>query len=517
MGKENGQHRSPSDRSAPDSSTPGDFRLTTPKVRIETGTLVGASDGEVERFLGIPYAAAPVGALRWRPPQRPAPWSGSREATEFGADCVQNRPAWDNTASDGPVSEDCLFINVWRPAARARAELPVMVWIHGGGFVMGSSSQPMLDGGALARRGVAVVTFNYRLGRLGFFAHPALCAAQRGEAIGNYGLMDQIAALRWVQRNIAAFGGDPKNVTIFGESAGGTSVLQLMAITEAHGLFHRAIAQSSGGRDRWPSLNTVTHRPSAAAIGECFAREAGLPNASPEALRAIPPDVLRGELTLVNLQHDTYSGPMFDGELVRGPAEQAFQAGRHARVPLIIGCTSNELGEVPADLRDRMVDRFVDLLGAPREQLDALYGSHEACNYNFVSDFPFVEPARHIARLSSAGGAPTYLYVFDYVTEARRHLANGAGHATDVPFVFSSLRRVLENITPADEAQSSLIIDYWTNFARTGDPNGGALPCWNPYLRNSRALWFSHSGPLERLLNVHVLDVLEAAHAAART
>jgi len=492
-------------------------RGRAPRVNIETGTLAGGVSDEVERFLGIPYAAAPVGALRWRPPRLPTPWSGSREATEFGADCVQNRPSWDNTASDGPVSEDCLFINVWRPAVRAREALPVMVWIHGGGFVMGSSSQPMLDGGALARRGVTVVTFNYRLGRFGFFAHPALCAAQRDEAIGNYGLMDQIAALRWVQRNIAAFGGDPKNVTIFGESAGGTSVLQLMAIEDAHGLFHRAIAQSSGGRDRWPSLDTVTHRPSAAAIGERFAREAGLPNAGLEALHAIPADALRGELTLVNMEHDTYSGPMFDGNLVKGPAALAFQAGRYTRVPLIIGCTSNELGEVPADLRDRMVDRFVDLLGAPREQLDALYGSHEACNYNFVSDFPFVEPARHIARLSSEGGAPTYLYVFDYVTEARRHLAAGAGHATDVPFVFSSLRRVLEGITPADEAQSGLMIDYWTNFARTDDPNGDTLPCWKPYMQDSRALWFSHSGPVERVLNTRVLDVLEAAQAAAQT
>lgn len=485
------------------------------RVTIETGTLAGTAFGEVERFLGIPYAAAPLGALRWRPPRPAAAWKGVRHATEFSADCVQNRPSWDNTASDGPVSEDCLYLNVWRPVVRAGEALPVMVWIHGGGFVMGSSSQPMLDGSALARRNVIVVTFNYRLGRLGFFAHPALSAAQRDEPVGNYGLMDQIAALRWVQRNIAAFGGDPGNITIFGESAGGTSVLQLMASSESRGLFHRAIAQSSGGRDRWPSLGTATHRPSAEAIGERFAREAGLANASCEELRAIPADVLRGELNLVNMEPDTYSGPMFDGRLVQGPAAQAFEAGRHARVPLIIGCTSNELGEVPAELRDRMAERCIELLGAPRERLDALYGGPEACNHGLVSDFPFVEPTRHIARLSSEAGVPTYLYVFDYVVEARRQVARGASHASDVPFVFATLRRVWGDATAADEAQSALVMDYWTSFARSGDPNRGTLPRWRPYARDSVAHWLSHDGPAERELDTRILDALEALHASA--
>jgi para-nitrobenzyl esterase len=469
----------------------------------------------VESFLGIPYAAAPVGALRWRPPRPAAAWSGVRAAKEFGADSVQNRPSWDATASGGPVSEDCLFLNVWRPAGRAREPLPVMVWIHGGGFVMGSSSQPVLDGSAIASRDVIVVTFNYRLGRFGFFAHPALSAAQHDELLGNYGLMDQIAALRWVKRNIAAFGGDPGNVTIFGESAGGTSVLQLMAIQVARGLFHRAIAQSSGGRDSWPSISAATHRPSAEAIGERFAREAAAAEASPAALRALPADLLRGDLDLVNLCPDTYSGPMFDGVLVKGPASLAFEAGLHGRVPLIIGCTSDELGQTPDFLRDRMVDRFVDLLGVPRGQLDALYGSARACNLGFVSDLPFVEPARHIARLSAQGGAPTFLYVFDYVTEARRPAPRGASHASDVPFVFSSLRRVWESITPADEAQSGLLIDCWTRFARSGDPNGGALAGWKPYACDSMALWFTAAGPVVRALDTRILDFLEKAHLAA--
>jgi para-nitrobenzyl esterase len=298
----------------------------TPVVVIESGILAGKATGDVERFLGIPYAAAPVGALRWRPPQPVVAWQGARPATEFGNDCVQNRPSWERMTSDRPLSEDCLYINVWRPVGRADTLLPVMVWVHGGGFVMGTPSTPALEGSALARQGVVVVSFNYRLGRFGFFAHPALTAAQRSELLGNYGLMDQLAALRWVQRNIATFGGDPDNVTIFGESAGGTSVLQLMAIEQARGLFHRAIAQSSGGRDRWPNLNEATHRPSAEAIGERFAMEAGFHAATVEDLRSISPDRLRGQLDLVTMEWDTYSGPMIDGVLVKGAAARMFQA-----------------------------------------------------------------------------------------------------------------------------------------------------------------------------------------------
>jgi para-nitrobenzyl esterase len=485
-----------------------------PVVVVETGAVAGAVAGDVERFLGIPYAAAPVGALRWRPPQPAVAWSGVRQATEFGNDCVQNRPVWERMVSDRPLSEDCLFINVWRPANRGAGLLPVMVWIHGGGFVMGTSSTPVLEGSSLARRGVIVVGFNYRLGRFGFFAHPALSAAQRGEQLGNYGIMDQIAALRWVRRNIASFGGDPHNVTIFGESAGGTSVLQLMVIEEARGLFHKAIAQSSGGRDRWPMLRTPGHRPSAEATGERFASEAGFRDATVETLRSIPADLLRGEVDLVNMEPDTYSGPMFDGTLVKGPAAAGFQARQQARCPLVIGFTSNELGDLPPPLRDQMSDRFVKILGEPRDRLVAHYGSDAAFRRGFVSDFPFAEPSRHIANLSAACGAPTFLYVFDFVVAARRRLVDGAAHATDVPFVFSTLRHVWEEITAADDAHAALMMDYWTQFARSGSPNGDRRPRWPAYAGDSRALWFGHDGPVEGALNTQVLDFIEAAHAA---
>lgn len=485
-------------------------------VTVDTGTLAGARSADVERFLGIPFAAAPSGPLRWRPPQPAAAWPGQRAAVAFGNDCVQNRPQWDRMSSDLPLGEDCLYLNVWRPAQRAEAALPVMVWIHGGGFVMGSSGTPVLDGSAIARRGIVVVSFNYRLGRFGFFAHPVLSAAQHDEPLGNYGLMDQIAALRWVRRNIGAFGGDAGNITIFGDSAGGTSVLQLMAIDQARGLFHKAIAQSAGGRDPWPHLRRATHRPSAEAIGERFAREAGLREPTPEALRALPAELLRGGLDLVNMEPDTYSGPMIDGTLVTGPAAQAFAAGHHARVPLLSGFTSNELGDLPAPLRDMMVQRCLALLDLPRERIEALYGGAEGLSRGLVSDFPFAEPARHVAALCAAAGAPSFLYVFDYVVESLRTAVHGAAHATDVPYVFSTLTRLWPQATTADEAQSALMLDYWTQFARAGDPNCAGRPRWPVYRGDSMAFWFGQDGPALRALAATRLDAIEAARTAAR-
>jgi len=223
-------------------------------VRIDSGTLHGAAADGVSAFKGIPYVAPPVGPLRWHAPEAPPAWTGARDATGFGADCMQNLfPG--ATGSGQPQSEDCLFLNVWTPAHPKGAKLPVMVWIHGGGFVGGSSALAETDGARLAKRGVVVVSFNYRLGRFGFFAHPALTAGREG---GNWGLLDQIAALRWVQRNVAAFGGDPGNVTILGESAGGESVIRLMASPAARGLFAKAIASSGGGRDAWPRWASIS-------------------------------------------------------------------------------------------------------------------------------------------------------------------------------------------------------------------------------------------------------------------
>ncbi len=485
----------------------------SPTITIDSGVVEGVRLEHVERFLGIPYAEPPVGELRWRAPRPARSWDGVRRASEFGDDCVQNRPFWDRTQSQRPSSEDCLTLSVWRPADSVGGPLPVMVWIHGGGFVMGSSSQSALDGGAIASRGVVVVSFNYRLGRFGFFAHPALSAAQTDEPLGNYGFMDQLAALRWVQRNIAAFGGDPSNVTIFGQSAGGTSVLQLMVMEDARGLFHRAIAQSSAGRDDWPRLAASTRRPGAEAIGERFAREAGLRDATPEALRALSADEIRGRLDLVNTEEDTFSGPIVDGRLINGSAADGFAAGRQARIPLMIGFTSNELGALPGILRNPLANRFAERLGLERRAIETLYGGRSAFRRGFVSDFPFAEPARHIAQLSAASGAPTFLYVFDYVGEAARARADGASHTSDVPYLFASMDQIWEGVSAADRAQSDLIIDHWTAFARSGDPNVDGRVRWNAYANDSVAHWFGNAGPVERPLNTRVLDAIEAAHS----
>lgn len=450
------------------------------EARIDSGLLRGRLDGDIRSFKGVPYAAAPVGDLRWRPPAAPAPWTGAREADRFGSDCIQNRPSWDKTQSTLPTSEDCLTLNVWAPRTAAKA--PVMVWIHGGGFVMGSGGQPIFDGSKLAARGVVVVTFNYRLGRFGFFAHPALTQEAAGAPTGNYGFMDQIAVLEWVKRNIAAFGGDPANVTLFGESAGGGSVNQLMLAAPARGLFHKAIVQSGGGRDMLPALSAErAGKPSAEASGVAFTEKAGVKDATAAALRAIPAEKLLGKLDLLNMEAGTYSGPMIDGVLVREDADQGFAAGRQAHVPYLVGANSDEFGMVPGFLRGAMAAGPLKDLGGPGEDLTSAYGSKSALEARLASDVTFVEPARELARLHAAAGQRAWLYSFGYVAEAKRKPQTGAGHASDLPFVFDTLPAAEIAPSPADTAAARLVGDYWVAFARTGDPNGAGRAQWPAY------------------------------------
>ena len=405
--------------------------LDAAPVRVEGGLLSGVAADGVIAYKGIPYAAPPVGDLRWRAPQPAAPWPGVRAADAYGHDCMQEPFPSDAAPLGTPPAEDCLYANVWAPEKSASPKLPVMVWIHGGGFVNGGASPAVYDGRHFARRGVVFVSFNHRLGRFGFFAHPALSAENPKGPLGNYGYLDQIAALKWVQKNVAAFGGDPGNVTVFGESAGGGSVHTLMVSPLAKGLFHKAIVESGGGRAG--GIMAPRSLKEAEAVGVAFAKLAGVTGedaAALAALRKLPaPDLVRGlNLMSMRQQRDTWSGPMTDGQIVVEEPETAFRAGRQASVPYMVGANSREFAFAHAAAAvEGMLARF----GAEKEKVVAAYDPEKTGNMaevgiGVMSDGAMVEPARLLARLASAAGQPTYAYRFSYVASSIRKNAKGA-------------------------------------------------------------------------------------------
>jgi para-nitrobenzyl esterase len=468
-------------------------------VRIATGTLQGVVADGVVSFKGIPFAAPPVGELRWRPPQPAAAWTGVRQAADFGANCMQGffgPPPGVRGAAPAPVpAGDCLYLNVWRPAEPAARNRPVMVWIYGGGFVGGSSASPMTSGVAFARQGVVLVSINYRVGRFGFFAFPALTSERPDETKGNYAYMDQIAALQWVKRNIAAFGGNPNNVTIFGESAGGVSVHSLLASPQARGLFHKAIVESGGARD-----GVLTARPlrgdgvdpnypvSAETLGVTFARSMGIEGTDAAALvklRALSADqVLRGVPPQPGVAvPPVETTPILDGRLVTETAETSYKARRQARVPLLLGSNSADTAgnRIRASTKDELFARY----GQWRAEAKAAYDPEGSADLaELVSrandDYGQAEPARFAATAFAANGSPVFLYRFSYVQSARREqLRAGAPHASEIPFVFGTVTAPQgAALTPEDQETSRLAQAYWVNFATTGDPNGARLPAW---------------------------------------
>jgi para-nitrobenzyl esterase len=478
------------------------------EIKIDTGRLSGSAHDGVVSFKGIPFAAPPVGDLRWRAPQPAKAWTGVRAAAGYSPDCAQKPFPGDAAPLGTPPAEDCLYLNVWRPDSTA-ARLPVMVWIYGGGFVNGGSSPAVYDGSAFARRGVVFVSFNYRLGRFGFFGHPALTKESPDGPLGNYGYLDQIAALKWIERNIAAFGGDPHNVTIFGESAGGGSVLTLLTSPMSKGLFHKAVIESGGGRDllmgqRHLSKAGPDGTPSAESIGLAFAKANGIKGADAAALaalRKLPADAVVAGLNMATMMTPTYAGPMIDGRIVVESPASAYAKGNGARVPVMIGANSADIG-FP---RGRTLDEFLAPFGADKDKARAAYdpsGSAPPMQVGvaIAADQMMVEPARHFAGVIAGIGQPAYEFRFSYVSESMRKQWPGAPHATEIPFVFDTVAaRYGKDLADADRAIARAANEYWVNFARTGNPNGKGLPNWPAYSpKTDEVMDFSLAGPVAK-------------------
>jgi para-nitrobenzyl esterase len=445
-------------------------------VKVDGGLLAGTISDGVRVFKGIPYAAPPIGSLRWKAPQPVVPWNGEKRADEYGAQCPQLPYAPDSPYYAPPrkEGEDCLFLNVWT-TANAGAKRPVMLWIHGGGLTRGTGATATYDGTRLAKKAVVVVTINYRIGPLGYLAHAALTAESPQHASGNYGTLDQIAALKWVQRNIAVFGGDPARVTIFGESAGSTSVNVLMATPLAKGLFVRAIGESGGRFSRGVLLSDAEQ------AGVAFAKAAGAE--SIEALRALPPEKL---IAIANFR----SQENVDGWVLPDEVRAIFASKKQNRVAVIVGSNAAEMttlappATVPKTL-DEFRKRVTTQYGDASKEFDTLYPAGTDADVRNAwlgsqRDAGMTLQMRTWARMTTATGDRAYLYWFSHVSPHPNAAVLGAYHASEIAYVFSNLLRNW-SYTDVDRRVADEMSSYWSNFATTGDPNGAALPKWSPY------------------------------------
>ncbi|WP_304176361.1 carboxylesterase/lipase family protein [Phenylobacterium aquaticum] len=470
------------------------------QVKVESGALAGVQANGVAIFRAVPYAAPPVGRLRWAPPARPLAWAGARAADKAGPSCPQpmNADGSPNLgAANGPMSEDCLQLNVFAPTGVHKA--PVMVWLHGGAFRYGAGW--VYDGSQFARDGVVVVAINYRLGPLGYFAHPALIKAARpGEAVGNYGLMDQIAALQWVKRNIKAFGGDPANVTVAGESAGAMSALALLSTPSTKGLYRRAIVESGGG---WSPPMSLAAK---AEEGARAIQSLGLPaEVTVDQLRALPVE------TLIARLGGGY-GPFSDGRLLPRTPAQAFAAGKVHDVPLIIGSNSGEdslMGEFGSDPKA--------LAAALSPPLRALYADEAAQGEDTLGRVVFGDqvmgaPARWIAA-RAAGGQPAWLYHFSYIGSRFRPRFTRAFHAAEIQYVFEywGRRTPMSLVSDEDKAMAGLMHSCWVAFIKTGTPACASGPAWPAYAPASDQLMeFGNGNGVRSQFHKARLDAQEA-------
>jgi para-nitrobenzyl esterase len=465
-------------------------------VKVESGWLVGGGTG-IHYYKGIPYAAPPVGDLRWRPPQAPIPWQGLRMAKEYGSACVQY-PLF-----PGTQSEDCLSLNIWTPASGRNDKLPVMVWIHGGGFQAGAGSHTVSDGEEFAKQGVVLVSINYRLGILGFFAHPDLSRESSSHTSGNYGLLDQIAALQWIKKNIGEFGGNSENVTIFGVSAGASSVCLLAASPLAQGLFQRVIAES-------PYMFQPTRHLSQSWYGRASLEQIGSGvGESVSTLRKMTADeIFKKSLSVKagdNLpEEEPVFMPIVDGWVLPDDPSQLFESGKFANVPFIVG-TNRDEGSMLLGFSSSNVNTLSDYhsyllkyFGSSSGEVEKLYpaindaGAHRQAVV-VAGDVTFLKGARKVIAAVSKRNEHAYLYLFSRVSGGDRVLHWGAFHGTEIPYVFDNLPDSDEHLFLPKFALDSDTYnekDYevartmnaaWVRFARSGDPNGGTLLTWPSY------------------------------------
>jgi para-nitrobenzyl esterase len=470
---------------------PAQVHLNLLTVRTVQGKARGKTinNGKVKAFLGLPYAAPPVGELRWKSPEPPAKWNGVRDATRFGSHCAQGRVFDDMIFQDGGESEDCLFLNVYAPAtATATSKLPVMFWIHGGGYAGGASSEPRHNGDYLPTKGVVLVTINYRLGPFGFLATQDLAREANGSA-GNYGLLDMVAALQWVKSNIREFGGNPGNVTIFGESAGSFAVSTLMASPMARGLFHKAIGESGAAFSGLLACDPLEMREKedgkwVASLGVKSLRE----------LRALPTGRI---LAAAKGKGETGFSPDIDGKLITESVEAAYATGRQAHVPLLAGWNRDEnsflasgmtagrwKGMAAGLFKERSAEFLRLYPGGTDEQAARSANDYGGDAFIAFSTWKWIEAHK------KTGESSVYRYHFELpALPSKFHPGTFAFHSDDIEYVFGTLdTRPGETVRPEDRKLSEQMMSYWTNFAKTGNPNGPGLPEWPKCGRNDELI-----------------------------
>jgi len=495
------------------------FALATSSWAAPVATPDGLIDGVAANGLivykGIPFAAPPVANLRWRAPQPAMPWSGVLKADRFSPTCMQKGTYPPGSAAE-PLSEDCLYLNVWKPVTETQAKLPVMVWIHGGGLENGSGSNALYAGDVLARRGVIVVTFNYRLGVFGYLADPSLTAESAHHSSGNYGLLDQVAALGWVHENIAAFGGDPDNVTVFGQSSGSIAISALATTPLVRGLFQRAIGESGGlfePLDLSPDLTLA----GAEHQGQEFMQRVGV--TSLQALRNTPAAAL--------MKAPFSPGLIIDGYAIRRPPIDVYRSGQQNDVAILVGSNADEgrlftagRGITAKNMDHELANDFpgivVSLIGPKAVATDA---EAQAAAATFNTDMRFRWDMWTWARLAAGSGKrKVFLYAFTRVPPYPKgsvYAGLGATHGVEMPYVFGHLEPGSAAWTAVDRRLSDALVTYWTQFAKTGDPNAAGIPAWHPYtLADPRIMYLGndisagtvgHEGDLVRIDRLYAI------------